>query len=134
VLFLLLRSFSGGYHAPTAGICFVCSVGLLFLAAMVLPDLKLNTMSHILFVLSTGIVLWLSPVEAINKPLDEKEHCVYRRISILLALIYAACYVLSAWLHIPVLQNAVWFAMCIQAIMLMFGRLLLFLTAKQNPA
>jgi hypothetical protein len=108
-------------------------VGLLLLAAFVLPDMKLNIVSHILFALSTGIVLWLSPVEAINKPLDEKEHCVYRRISILLALLYAAFYGLSAWIHLPILQNAVWFAMCIQAIMLILGRLLLFLTIRQKP-
>lgn len=124
IFFILLRSFSGGYHAPGKVICLICSLGSLVLAAFTVPYMTIRTLGHVIFAICTIIIYILSPVGALNKPLDEKEISVYRKISIILTSIYLILYIGSVTLDFHILRNVIWFTMCFQAMLLIFGKLL----------
>lgn len=76
---VLLRTYSGGYHAPTKTICFImtCVVQLIGIFATVfLPQHP--------WMIIPGIVLLIciyhfSPVEAKNKPLSHAEIIIYKK-------------------------------------------------------
>ena len=80
VAYIPLRSYAGGYHARTPLRCYIIS---LLLIVLILLTLKLIGESVLaLFVLSsigTIICVTMSPVEDVNKPLDEAEIKVYRK-------------------------------------------------------
>lgn len=80
VAYIPLRSYAGGYHARTPLRCYIIS---LLLIVLILLTLKLIGESVLaLFVLSTIgtiICITMSPVEDVNKPLDEAEIKVYRK-------------------------------------------------------
>ena len=84
--YIPLRSFAGGYHAKTPLRCYVFSVIMLIIVSIGLKYLYLaDWVYYTVLAVSTLVVLVLSPVEDRNKPLDETEHKVYKRRTVLIA-------------------------------------------------
>lgn len=78
--YLPLRRMAGGYHARTQLRCYLLGIVLtisVLLAVKWLPW-KLPLCSVLLLV-SSGIIIWLAPVEDQNKPLDDVEKRQYSR-------------------------------------------------------
>ena len=78
-----LRSYSGGLHCKGRKECFLLSIIILFIPAY-LGDMAINIplMPVIICgVVAVTMILGLSPVESVNKPLDEEERKYYKRIS-----------------------------------------------------
>lgn len=78
-----LRSYSGGIHCKGKAACFLLSILILFIPAY-LGDVAagIPLMAVIICgIVAVAVILVLSPVESINKPLDEEERKYYRRIS-----------------------------------------------------
>lgn len=79
ILFLLmmaaLRSDAGGYHASTAGRCYVLSCGMLVLALLwVKAEIPFHTVITICMAIPSYIFIFLNaPLESENKPLDTEE-------------------------------------------------------------
>ena len=77
--FILTRRYAGGYHAKTPLRCYIYSNALIFAALLIIKFLSLGIfICGCLSVISGTIIFFLTPVEAANKPLDEKERTVYR--------------------------------------------------------
>lgn len=79
----MLRSFSGGMHCKSKTGCFLVSILILFIPAYIC-EWAVSVPRSV--VISGGIaalivILVLSPVESINKPLDDEERKYYRNIS-----------------------------------------------------
>ena len=84
--YIPLRSFAGGYHAKTPLRCYVFSVITLIVVSIGLKYLHLaDWVYYAVLVAATLVVLVLFPVEDRNKPLDEIEHRVYKKLTILIA-------------------------------------------------
>ena len=84
--YIPLRSFAGGYHAKTPLSCYVFSVIMLIVVSIGLKYLHLaDWVYYAVLVAATLVVLVLFPVEDRNKPLDEIEHRVYKKLTILIA-------------------------------------------------
>lgn len=80
---LFIRKYSGSFHADTEGRCFVisslsiaCSICLLALSCLYT---EAAAALIILSAVSGVAIVWLSPVPAIEKPLDERETARFRR-------------------------------------------------------
>lgn len=84
VVYIPLRSYAGGYHASTPYGCAVVSAILeLLLAASIrfsVYDILLPWM-YLLVVGSQLLIWFLSPVEALHKPLTEGQKQKYRRVT-----------------------------------------------------
>ena len=82
--FIPLRIFAGGFHFSTPIKCYIFSS--CFVAAVLLAMRYVNISILIyclLYCLAIVIILILSPVEDVNKPLDQVEKKVYRKKTII---------------------------------------------------
>ena len=84
IIYLPIRVYAGGYHARTKLRCYIFSVLMLISVCYIL---KLNLLNNyllivILTIISSGIILYLAPVEDKNKPLDKIEIKVYTKRTI----------------------------------------------------
>ena len=85
VAYCSLRSFAGGYHAKTHLRCYVFSVIMLIIVLVGIKYLYLTEwMYYVVLLAAALVVIVLSPVEDKNKPLDEIEHRVYKKRTILI--------------------------------------------------
>ena len=95
--FVLPRRYAGGYHAKTPFRCYIYSNTMIFAALLVIKFFTLGIfICGSLSVISGAIIFFLSPVEAANKPLDDKERTVYRiRARVILVILLLIQVVLS---------------------------------------
>lgn len=87
ICYILLRKFTGGYHAKTPHTCYLFST-LMFLASLLIIRAGL-----VKFYLLVGVIIlvigcsFIIPVDTENKRLSAKEKKVYRVISLIVFLI-----------------------------------------------
>lgn len=95
--FILPRRYAGGYHAKTPLRCYVYSNAMIFAALLTIKFFTLGIfICGCLSVISGAIIFFLSPIEAANKPLDDKERTVYRiRARVILVILLVFQVVLS---------------------------------------
>lgn len=73
-LLVPMRSFSGGFHLKSVISCALFSFGIFVLTILALPELPIPTWSYlVIFGLSTGIIMLLSPIDNEKKPIKTKE-------------------------------------------------------------
>ncbi|MFR7986233.1 MAG: accessory gene regulator B family protein [Clostridia bacterium] len=78
--YIPLRSYAGGYHAKTPGMCYILSTILIACVLMVIKYAPLSTMGMHTALLASMIVIFVkAPIESENKPLSKRERAVYRR-------------------------------------------------------
>lgn len=87
VVFVTLRSFTGGYHANTYGVCFLVTISV-FVATLLLSEyIDINWLSYFLLIIVGLPILYIwAPVEHYNKPLDNDDKARCKMISIILFL------------------------------------------------
>jgi accessory gene regulator B len=84
VVFLLaympIRSYAGGYHARTQFRCYLISLFISAVALLGMGEIHWTSLSALISVIiSASIILILTPVEDVNKPLDASEKIIYKR-------------------------------------------------------
>lgn len=79
-----LRSFSGGVHCKSKAGCFCLSMAILLIPVYTcdwILGIVNNPVLIMIGIIAVVVILILSPVESINKPLDDEERKFYRRVS-----------------------------------------------------
>lgn len=91
--YLPLRRMAGGYHARTQLRCYLLGIVLTVSVLLAVKWLPWNLyLCSVLLIVSTGIIIWLAPVEDQNKPLDEMEKERYaKKVRRMLKLEYGVC-------------------------------------------
>lgn len=121
--YIPLRSFAGGYHAKTPLSCYVFSVIMLIVVSIGLKYLHIaDWVYYAVLVAATLVVLVLSPVEDSNKPLDEIEHKVYKRRTILIAAVELTLAMLLKLLMLDDLFIATAYSFVVLSLMLIAGK------------
>lgn len=88
IAYICLRRYSGGYHAQSAGKCYIYSILLIVAAlAMVKGFMQVVYVTFPLLLIADWIVFRYSPVESINKPLNQAEHDFFRKTARVILLI-----------------------------------------------
>lgn len=104
LVLMILRSYTGGYHATTSRKCNMLSIGC-FVGNIVLSKCLVMVNSKgllgILLLVVEIIIFCKAPVEHENKPLSEKEKVRYRKYSIFLSLVICVAIVLLYKRHVP---------------------------------
>ena len=89
VFYGALRTIAGGYHARTQNACYILSVLLMVFVLVILKTIPFNIIfCSILTVLSISVIFILAPVQDENKPLDEVEKKVFKKLSRVISLLY----------------------------------------------
>lgn len=119
LIFVLLRSFTGGYHANTYGVCtfvtFMVYGGVLLLSELYNPSLLFYAL---LAILGFVVMLVFVPIEHPNKKITEKQKRKYKCISLVLFLIFITIGALLR--HADMQLNAVVFFTLTADLLLLF--------------
>ena len=79
-----LRSYSGGSHCKSRIGCFLISMAILSIPVYTHEFVMNNVPATVILMIGIGavvVILILSPVESINKPLDDEEKKYYARVT-----------------------------------------------------
>lgn len=121
--YIPLRSFAGGYHAQTPLRCYVFSVIMLIVVSIGLKYLHIaEWIYYAVLVAATLVVLVLSPVEDRNKPLDDIEHKIYKRRTVLIAAVELTLALLLKLLMLDDLFIATVYSFVVLSLMLIAGK------------
>ena len=84
-IYATLRIYTGGYHARTPLVCNIVFLGT-YLVTVMLEALKVNnSVEWIMYLLSCLIILRFSPIENVNKELDDRDKEIYRNKSLIIS-------------------------------------------------
>lgn len=101
VIFVALRSMTGGFHATTYLRCnIIFSVVSLFtiLFSKAASEIQLSVgMITLFFLPAIAIFIWLAPVENPNKPIEEKKRIYWKLTAVIVSVLL---YILSILLYI----------------------------------
>ena len=92
--FLLIRKFSGGFHAKRADACFIFSVVIISLGIYLTKEITLGIPLHIIMIWSVISLSLLSPIDSENRRLEVKEERIYRNVASGLVLLFGLIYVI----------------------------------------
>ena len=122
VAFMVLRSYSGGYHASTSVRCYIFSVISITAGLSVMKFVEINRLVCLgLLILSSVIILVLSPIGTANKPLDEIEKIIYKKKVVFVWSIEVCVALLFIVLNITEIHIAIVLAQTLVDIALLLG-------------
>lgn len=122
--FMALRSYSGGYHANTPLQCYLLTVMSISAALSIMKFITIDRFICLgLLVLSSVVILLLSPIGTKNKPLDEIEKIIYRKKTIIVWSVETCVAIVFIILDITEIHIAITLAQVIISIALIFGNL-----------
>lgn len=124
ISFIALRKYAGGYHTTTPLRCYLLTNIVILSALSVMKYIKINIFIYLgLFVISSLIILALSPVESKNKELDEIERIIYRKKTICIWFIEAFLTMLSFMLMHYEISICIIMAVIILGVSLLLGKM-----------
>lgn len=101
VIFVALRSMTGGYHASTY---LKCNTIFSFISLFTLMFSKASSKIHLsvgiitlFFLPAVTIFLWLAPIENPNKPIEKKKRIYWKLTAVIVSVLL---YILSILLYI----------------------------------
>lgn len=111
VPFMILRKFSGGYHAKKRWICTVLSSLLLFLCIALSMKVQFGQTVIISTILAAISLAIFSPIDSENRLLDKKEKWIYKRMVIycliLFGFINIFLFILNAYTYMVALSTGI---------------------------
>ncbi len=90
--FVFLRKFSGGYHANKLWKCLISSIVIIFIPLYFMRWIVQGIAINILLLISTIMLLVMSPVEHKNREILYEEAKIYKKIVLVLLLIFLSTY------------------------------------------
>lgn len=122
--FMALRSYSGGYHANTPLHCYLLTVMSISATLSIMKFITIDRFICLgLLILSSVVILLLSPIGSKNKPLDEIEKIIYRKKTIIVWSVETCVAIVFIILDITEIHIAITLAQVIISIALIFGNL-----------
>lgn len=122
-IFVTVRRFAGGFHFSSQIACFL---SMWVICSTVLLIIKYSNNSVILYsvimAISTIVLLILSPLPAIEKPLDAKERIVYGRIARIIILVVAVTYTAFCLFQNMYVAKIIAVTICAVAILAILGK------------
>lgn len=96
--YMLLRSFTGGYHAKTKRKCLILTYISTLVCMIVVFVMPLcNLLYKICLILFNIIIYFTAPIQSKNKPLNLIEQKMYRKISYVVSLAESALCIFFSW-------------------------------------
>lgn len=124
ITYIPIRIYAGGYHARTQVKCYIFSVFMLISALYIIKlQLISNKLTIILLsVISSIIILYLAPIEDINKPLDKKEIETYKKRTINNLIIILVLLIISLIFKRIDISYYIYISLMYNLIMLIIGK------------
>lgn len=127
--FMVLRSYTGGYHSDSRIFCYIGSNLVLFIPVYT-EELFIKTPNMVLIfflILASGIILMLSPMHSKHRKLDEKEQKHFgiraRSITVVQLIILGVLW----YAGMTPYAYAVYVSICIIAVFMIIGKIQLWI-------
>lgn len=124
--FQLIRRFAGGYHANTEAKCEILSTMSILLSLIIIKCEGIFEISKILlisFVMSSLLIIVLSPLDTPEKPLTSTEFHTFRKISLLILLLISVLIVISYIFELKHLFAPSCLSLILESILLITGKI-----------
>lgn len=95
VPFMMIRKFSGGYHAKHEAVCLVSSCLLLFLCMVLSFYIKCGWGLGLLTAVSSVSLVAFSPIDSENRLLSQEERTSYKKTTIIMVTVFLLIEALS---------------------------------------
>ena len=123
ITYILLRIYAGGYHADTPVRCYVFSVVMIMLVLSGIKWLKLSKQLYLMSSVVCGLfVFFLSPVDNVNKRLDDKEYMIYGRTARVIVTLELILILVFYQLNARDICIAIEYAIITMCMMLVLGK------------
>lgn len=131
--YIPMRSFAGGYHAKTPLRCYIFSVMLLIVVSISMRYVCIaDWVYYVILAVAALVVLTLSPIEDINKPLNEMEHKVYKKRVILITGAEIILEIALKWVGWNSLFVALVYSFTLLSLMLIAGKVKIVLDRRNK--
>lgn len=78
--FFYLREFCGGFHLNSKILCFIFSIAILLIVPYFIVNISINHyLIQLLFLISTIAILFLAPIDHVNKRMDNTEKMYFKK-------------------------------------------------------
>lgn len=95
--FMVIRKYSGGYHAKHPWTCFLCSCMLLFICILTASNIKCSVPFAVITACAAISLVMFSPIDSEDRRLEQTEKKRYRTIAALLSIgFFCSCPVFYA--------------------------------------
>lgn len=91
IMFTLLRSYAGGIHAKSERVCTILTIFALIISVAEIRLFEMigsKDVPFIMLVVGCVCVLYFSPIDSKEKPLEENERKQYRIVSSVISVLY----------------------------------------------
>lgn len=127
--FMVLRSYTGGYHSDSRIFCYIGSNLVLFIPVYT-EELFIKTPSMVLvllLILASGIILVLSPMHSRNRKLDEEEQKHFGIRARLITVVQLIILGVLWYAGMTPYAYAVYVSICIIAVFMIIGKIQLWI-------
>lgn len=107
VCYIILRKFTGGYHARTPHACYLISSSMYFVSIYVVRSGLVNESLLVSVAILAVICSFIVPVDTENKVLSKREKKVYRLISLSVFLLEVSMGIVAYRYHFRMLYDSV---------------------------
>lgn len=96
--FMCIRKFSGGYHAKSAGVCFISSCMILVFCMWLATHLEYNIWITVITTVGVVSLSINSPIDSENKRLDDLEKRQYKKITVIFSIVFYVIHLICIFL------------------------------------
>ncbi len=129
----ILRKYCGGFHFSSSLKCYFSSCFMCPIALLSIQFIPYNMLLWIITTFICVIILFLlSPVAAANKPLDEKEFTVFRKIARIIILCLSTAYIITTITGAVILTKILALSILCVTLFVVFGKIELLKQRKTN--
>ncbi|HZJ78266.1 MAG TPA: accessory gene regulator B family protein [Clostridia bacterium] len=124
ISFFIIRKFAGGFHTSSPVKCYLFSIVMSCSMLLLVKHLAQSTDNWIYYsilAVAAMVVIIFSPIEAKNKPFNDKERKVFKTVSVVLSIVISAISILIFTFASKSIGIAISFGMVTETVVLIFA-------------
>lgn len=125
IMFSMLRSYAGGFHASKESVCTCCTTASLFLSSLSVLYMQRIGNSIIPFCILAvcgAVIYLLAPLDSEDKPLTRAELVLYRQKTRAIDITIVIISIVGLCLHLPAILHAASISMALECVLLVLGK------------
>ena len=125
IMFSMLRSYAGGFHASKESVCTCCTTASLFLSSLSILYMQRIGNSIIPFCILAvcgAVIYLLAPLDSEDKPLTRAELVLYRQKTRAIDITIVIISIVGLCLHLPAILHAASIRMALECVLLVLGK------------
>ena len=133
LIYNILKKYTGGFHFNSSAVCYISTCIMCVLVLYLIRICRFDTLLYsVMTVVSGGITFALSPVPAIQKPLDEKEEQVFGKVARILVIVTVILYFICILCHLNYVAKIFAFGIISVALFAIAGKIKYVLCARKS--